>query len=111
MTLNKYKGTVEFKLGDKAYVLNYNYEAIAEMISKFGKEILNNLYDSSPADLAEIIALGLKADGVKAKDIIDFSPPFFPSCKLVDQAIGFAYFGPEGPPKIEKPKDSKKKPG
>ncbi len=107
--MNKYLATVDFVLGDKTYRLNYNYEAIAEVLSKFGKEVLNTLYELSPNELAEILAIGLKADNVSAKQIMEHSPPIFATCKLIDEALGYAYFGPEGPPKV-KSEDGKKKP-
>jgi hypothetical protein len=106
--MNKYLATVEVELDGKTYKLKYDYEAISAVISKYSKDILTKMYESTPAEIADIVSIGLRDDKVDAKTIMEYSPPIFTMCKLIDQAIGFAYFGPEGPPKVEK--GDKKKP-
>ncbi len=106
--MNKYLATVQIDLGGKSYTLKYDYQAISAVLSKYGKDILSNLYTVTPEELADIISCGLRDDKIDAKAIMEFSPPIFATCKLVDEALGFAYFGPDGPPKAEKSSDKKK---
>jgi hypothetical protein len=105
---NKYTGKVDFQLGDKTYKLQYNYNALAIVLTKFGKQILSKLYEASPGELAFILQAGLASDGVTIEQIMEVSPPIFASCKLIDEAICYAYFGADGPPKTAA--DTKKKP-
>lgn len=107
--MNKYTGTVDFKLGSKSAKLVYDWRAISELKSKYGKDIFTGLYLADPNIVADMLAVGLKGSGITLDEILDFSPPIIPTVNAIDLALTYSYYGPEGK-KDEKDPGAKKKP-
>ena len=104
---NKYLGTVDFPLGEQTFKLVFDWGAIAEVMSKFGKDVFVDLFRASPDEIAEMLAIGLRASGITKAEILKLSPPIVPTAQLIDHAITYAYFGPDGRPGASS--DGKKK--
>ena len=94
---NQYTGTQEITLAGKTCQIVYDWLALSEIHTEYGKEIINNLFKAaSPEQMAGILAIGLKkhhADMTK-EAILELSPPFIPTVAVIDKALAFAYFGP-----------------
>ena len=107
---NKYTGVVKIQIGKQTYNLVFNWNAIAEVKSFYKADDLVTKLNSGaePMLLANVLAAGLKENHpeITAKQIIQQSPPIYNMVKAIDQAMAYAYFGPEG---FEEVKDIKKK--
>lgn len=107
---NKYTAVVKIQIGKQTYDLVYNWNAIAEVKSFYsGDDIITKLNTGTdPILLAKVLAAGLRENHpeITATQIIKYSPPIFKMVKAIDEAMSYAYFGPEG---FEETKALKKK--
>lgn len=107
---NKYTAVVKIQIGKQTYNLVYNWNAIAEVKSYYpGDDIITKLNGGTdPILLAKVLAAGLKEyhQEITSKQILEISPPIFKMVKAIDDAMNYAYFGPEG---YEETKALKKK--
>ena len=93
--MNKYTGEVDFKLGDKTYTLVFDWRAIAEYQSRFGKDA--NIEDFSLEQIAETLLIGLKKHhpDISIDDIMDQSPPLGYVSDCIIEAFVYAHHGVE----------------
>lgn len=104
---NAYKGEAEFKIKDKVYNLVFNWNAIAEIQTHFGEDVISKvtiLGEVKPSIIAAILAAGMKENHpeMTEEEIMKLSPPIHPAIRAIDDALSLAYFGPDGPPKAVK---------
>jgi len=99
-------GTVDLSICGKTVQLKYDWAVLSQIITKHGAEVLASIFIATPAQIADMVVIGAPGAGLTTEDIMKASPPLMPIMKAIDTAIGFAYFGPEGPPK--KSADDKK---
>jgi hypothetical protein len=95
---NGYTGDVQIPIGGKHYTLRFDYAAISELRSSHDEGVIKSLFaDPDPNQVAEIIVIGLKRHHpeIKIEEILDHSPPLYPSINKIDLALTYAYFGPE----------------
>jgi hypothetical protein len=105
--MNKYTGEVDVKLGNKSYKLIYDWRAISEFQSRFGKDA--NLNDFSIDQIAETLLIGLKKyheSDVTLEDIFDASPAMGYVSDCIIEAFVYSQHGPEKGAEIIK--DAKK---
>lgn len=97
MAKNKYTGEQPIKIGTKQCTLVYDWRAVAALKSKFKKEQFEALLDQNPADLAEILQIGLQKhhSDITVDAIMDSSPVVADVAKAIDTALLYAYYGPE----------------
>ncbi len=93
---NKYKGTVSFNLDGKTYDLRYTWGALSEIKSKYGEDVLSNLFSADPVVLAGILALGVEDGSLASDDVMKISPPLNEIIIKIDEALAIAYFGADG---------------
>src|SRR4051812_32178841 len=95
---NQYTGDVILTMGGEDYTLCYDWKAISDIETNSGPEALRALFSASPQALSVIIAAGLQKHhaGITPEDVMALSPPIVPAKKIVNQALEYAYFGPEG---------------
>lgn len=108
MTDNAYLGESTVNLSGKAYTLVYTWRGLAEIQTKFGGNILKELFSGlSPLTVAEIIHIGLKKNHpeITLDHVIDSSPPMIPTLQALDRALALAYFGADGIPTSEPAQD------
>jgi hypothetical protein len=99
-------GTVDLAICGKTVQLKYDWAALSNVITKHGVEVIAAIFTASPAQIADMVVMGAPTSGLTAEEIMKSSPPLMPIMKALDAAIGFAYWGPDGPPK--KTADDKK---
>lgn len=89
------------------YVLRYTWGAIAEVLEKYGEK--PNFLD--PRNLASIAAIGMREHhpDMTEDKIMQISPPLIPFARSVQDALHYAYFGPEQAP--AEAEEAKKKTG
>lgn len=105
MTSNKHKATVPFKVGEKEGTLHFNMEALAEVSDKFSRKDLEQIGNMNPRDVAWIAEIGFKEfdPDIKADDILKAEGvAFFQLAQAVDNALLYAYHGPETAEMIKK---------
>jgi len=108
--MNKYTGETTIKIAGKDYPVCFNWRGLSKVKSLFTEEIWSNLQGADPEKLAEILVIGINNPEVTKDFILDYSPPLIAVVKALDQAVGFAYFGPDGVPEAtEQSEDNKKK--
>lgn len=95
---NKYLGEFKTILLGMDCLLVYDWKAISAIHSKFGREKMANLFNNAtPEEIAEIFAIGLQKHQphITAEFIMEKSPPIVQVLAVIDQALAYAYFGPE----------------
>lgn len=100
--MNKITGTVDVQIDGQVYPLRYTWECLAAIEDAHGSN--PNLFDVET--VASVAAIGFQATHpeLTAGHIKELSPPLLPFAKRVQQALEFAYFGPEGMPEEEEVK-------
>ena len=96
---NKYTGATPLMLNGKKYTLVFDWRALAKLRSQFNdKDISNLLNEGQIGDIAAIVAIGLEKhhDHMTAETVIEISPPLMTTLESLDDALTFAYFGPDG---------------
>ena len=106
--MNPVTGEKQVDINGSKYVLRFDWKAIAEMEHKYG-EAPNMLDTDVVAGIAEIGFRRAHPD-MTADKIIDQSPPLVPFAKAVQDALQWAYFGPEAVPDTPKDEGKKKAP-
>lgn len=103
--MNAITGTVEISLSGQSYTLRFDWDGLAAIEVTHGEN--PNLFDVDT--VASIAAIGFRRQHpeLTAAKIKELSPPLLPFALLVQQALQWAYFGPEGMP--DEPEDAKKK--
>lgn len=103
--MNAITGAVEVSISGQLYTLRFDWDGLAAMEAAHGEN--PNLFDVDV--VASIAAIGFHQHHpeLTAARIKELSPPLLPFALLVQQALQWAYFGPEGIP--EEPEDAKKK--
>lgn len=107
--MNKYTGEITIKIVGKDYPVCFNWRALSKVKSLFTDAIWSNLQGADPEKLAEILEIGIDNPEVTKEFILDASPPLISVVKVLDQAVGFAYFGPDGVPEATDQSDDNKK--
>jgi hypothetical protein len=93
--VNKYTGEVKLSLGDRYYVLVYDWLAISEFQTRFGVDA--NVSKFNISEMAETLLIGLKRHhpDVTIDDLREASPPIsYVSDKIVEAFI-YAQHGKE----------------
>ena len=106
--MNPVTGEKQVDINGSKYVLRFDWKAIAEMEHKYG-EAPNMLDTDVVAGIAEIGFRRAHPD-MTADKIIDQSPPLVPFAKAVQEAVQWAYFGPESVPEFKDDAAKKKAP-
>ena len=98
---NKYTGEVDIKIKDKVYKIVYDWRAISEYQTKFGKDAdLNNF---TLEQIAETLLIGLQKhhkEEITLDDIFEASPPMSYVSDCIVEAFIYAQHGPEEGSKI-----------
>lgn len=121
---NKYKGEQLVTIGEKVYILFFDWQAVAEVLSAMGESVLAKLSEVGalkPDEMAKLLSIGLSKNHpeMTPEKILELSPPLVPTLAALDMALAIAFFGPEKvapkketeakePVKVEK-KNAKKK--
>ena len=102
--MNAVTGEKIIEIDGQKLVMRFDWRALSEVEQKFGDK--PNLFD--PDTVAGVAAIGLRAQHpeMTAERIVELSPPLVPFANAVQQAVQWAYFGPEA---VKAPEDSKKK--
>jgi len=93
--------------GDK-YYLRFTWKALSEIETKFGDS--PNLFNAEVVSNIAAIGMREKHPDITAEKIMELSPPLMPFARDIQQALQWAYFGPEAIPKDDektKKKDRK----
>lgn len=107
---NKYTGEASITIGKDTHSVSFNWRKLAKIKSLFTDQIWSNLQGADPETLAEILVIGIDKHDVTKDYILDNSPPLIPVIKALDEAVGYAYFGPDGlPEEAQGDTDNKKK--
>lgn len=107
--INKITGDNEIAIAGRVYTLRYDWRALAEVVQRHGDS--PNMMN--PEIIASIAAIGLaKCYPEMTMDVImELSPPLIPFSRAVQEAIQWAYFGPQAVPDSIKKKNSRPKDG
>lgn len=102
--MNPVTGEKEIEIAEDKYILRFDWKALSEIEQKYGEK--PNMFDAEV--VAGVAATGLrgKHPDMTAERIMELSPPLVPFAHAVQQALQWAYFGPEAVPA-----DLKKKTG
>lgn len=92
---NKYTGVVDVQIGDKKAKLVYDWAAIAEFQSTFGKEADINSFDID--QIATTLLIGLKRHNpeITKDDIFETSPAVAYISDCIAESFLYAQLGPE----------------
>lgn len=98
--MNKYTGEVDVKLGDKKYTLVFDWRAIAEFQSTFGKEADVTKFGLS--EIADTLLIGFKKHhpDLTIDDIMDASPAIGYVSDCIVEGFIYAQHGAEEGAKI-----------
>lgn len=111
---NKHQGEVAIEIGGKLHTLSFDWNALAEVQATAGELALQEIFTMKITLLSKLLQIGLKRHhpDITEKQIMDASPTIYAVQKALSDALELTYWGPEGPPKEEKPvgDDDKKKP-
>lgn len=94
--MNPVTGEKIIDIEGRKYVLRFTWRVLSEIEQKYGDK--PNLFD--PEIIAFVGAAGLRArhPEITAEWILDTSPPLVPFAGAVQEALQWAYFGPDKPP-------------
>ena len=113
---NKYSGIKDIKLGGKSAKLFYGWEAISSIKSQLGERGLLGLMHKDLKEVALVLKAGLEEhqpNEYSIEEIIKISPAIIPTVTLINEALEYSYWGPDGAPKEDAPDsgdiDAKKK--
>lgn len=93
---NKYKGVVDLELNGKTFEIRYTWSALSEIKSKYGDEVLANLFAADPTVLAGVLVLGIDDPELTVDYVLEVSPPLNDIVLKIDEALAVAYFGVDG---------------
>ena len=99
--MNKYTGEVDLRLGEKTVTLQFDWTSWSRLETEVGiAEVDGIIRGRDPRALAHLIAIGLAKHHpeITAERVIAASPPLVPTIAALQQALNWAYWGPEGPP-------------
>ncbi len=106
---NSYRGDVALKIGGKQYTLKYDWTAVVQLKTEFGKEfdmeVSLAITEMDLPVLAKILAIGLECYQLGKftdQDILSLSPPIVPIIGAIQKAISCAYYG-EGEAPSDRP--------
>lgn len=104
--LNKITGHAEVDICGAKYTIRFDWGCLAEISERFGEG--PNMFN--PDILAKIAAIGMKKyhPDMTADKIKEFSPPLVKFAKEVQEALHWAYFGPESIEQQEEKKNPTK---
>ena len=94
--MNPVTGEKAVVIGGQPCAMRFTWRALAEIESRFGDN--PNLFNAEV--VAAVAAAGLRDrhPDLTAERIMDLSPPLIPFARDVQQALRWAYFGPEDVP-------------
>ena len=94
--MNPVTGEKAVIIGGQSCTMRFTWRALAEIESRFGDN--PNLFNAEV--VAAVAAAGLRDrhPDMTADRIMDLSPPLIPFARDVQQALRWAYFGPEDVP-------------
>jgi hypothetical protein len=92
-------GEKEITIGDKKFIVRFNWKALAEIADKYGDT--PNLF--KPEVVAFVASMGLLAryPEMTPGKIMELSPPFLPFANDIQLALKWAYFGGENVPEMD----------
>lgn len=95
--MNPLTGEKQVLINGQRFLLRFTWRALAEVEARYGDN--PNLFNAEV--VAHVAAAGFKDKhpDLTAERIMELSPPLIPFAKDVQEAIRWAYFGPEEPPK------------
>lgn len=107
--INKITGENEIQIAGRVYMLRYDWRALAEVVQRHG-DAPNMM---NPEVIASIAAIGLakRYPDITAEFIMELSPPLLPFSRAIQEAIQWAYFGPQDISDAIKKKNSRAKDG
>lgn len=94
--INRITGHAEVEIAGKVYTVRFTWAAIAEIQERFGDG--PNMFN--PDTVAGVAAIGFRNyhPELTAERIKELSPPLVPFAKAIQEALQWAYFGPDTPP-------------
>lgn len=94
--MNPITGEAEVRIDGAAYTIRYDWDSLAAIEEAHGES--PNLFD--PDVIASVAAIGFRRHhpDLTAERIKALSPPLVPFAAQVQQALQWAYFGPDGVP-------------
>jgi len=94
--INKITGHAEIEIAGGKYTARFTWAAIAEVQEKYGDG--PNMFN--PDIVAGVAAIGFREHHpeLTAEKIKELSPPLVPFARAIQEALQWAYFGPEVPP-------------
>ena len=109
--MSKYDGQFEFELKGRRLTICYDWAALS-LLSDYPNslpEVSKPIAEINPERIAEVLSCGLIANHPDmTKDaIMEWSPPLIRSVMVIDKALSYAYYGPDGPSALDKKKLTK----
>lgn len=94
--MNPVTGEKQIAIDGKLVLLRFTWRALAEIEARYGDN--PNLFNAET--VAHVAAAGFRDrhPELTAERIMELSPPLVPFVRDVQEAIQWAYFGPEKPP-------------
>jgi len=107
--MNPTTGEKVIAINGERLTLKFTWKAIAEVEAKHGDT--PNLFE--PETVADVAAAGLRDrhPEMTAERIMELSPPLVPLARDVQEALQYAYFGPEELPAVPGQKKSRMRGG
>lgn len=102
MTKNAYTGDVPVAMADgTTRTMRFDFEALAACRTELGDEqALKIVFGGDVRALATLALIGFRRHHpeMTLAELQDIFPPVVPLQRAIEQALSFAYFGPDGPP-------------
>ena len=96
--MNMHTGDVEVLIGGARGTLRFDWEALAEVQTRVGKNVLGTTQELSVDQIAMILEIGFRRHNpeITAEVIKKASPPVMKMMDAIGRALAFAYLGAEG---------------
>lgn len=98
---NPHTGEVSIDMGGETYTIVYDWNALAKLKTTFTEADLQAVVNGQNLEvMADVLAIGLQKhhEGITAEEVAKLSPPLVKTVEAIDNALTFAYFGPQGAP-------------
>lgn len=94
--MNPVTGEQEIEIEGKRYALRFDWAALSEIEQKYGEK--PNMFDASVVSGVAEAGFRARHPELTSARIMELSPPLVPFAHAVQQALQWAYFGPEAVP-------------
>jgi hypothetical protein len=95
--MNPITGEKEIDIAGEKYILRFDWKALAEIEQRYGDS--PNLFNAEVVSEVAAAGLRMRHPEMTAQKVMELSPPLVPLAHAVQQALQWAYFGPEAVPK------------